>query len=148
VLPAIVMALVLQAGEVAASDDGSARACWATAQAQRELNHCAALELGEADAELNRVYEEVRARHAADGWLLTHLRSAQRAWIALRDADIESIWSRPDPEVYGSSAGMCRSMMLARMTRERTAHLRRWLEPSDEGDICDGAFSVEEPRTP
>ena len=52
----LAMALVLQAGDVAASDDGSARACWASARTCGAMEDCSGLELSEAEAALKRAW--------------------------------------------------------------------------------------------
>lgn len=111
----------------------------ANPQAQQEMNVCAARDAERADAELNTVYRTAIARaQAADreyargggdvpgnpgngpGEEAT-LREAQRAWVALRDANcrLESFEARG-----GSMQPMIDGNCRATMTRARTAELR------------------------
>lgn len=110
----------------------------ANPQAQQEMNYCAAQDAERADAELNRVYRTaIAAAQAADrdyaqamggatgrdsgpGEEAT-LREAERAWVALRDANcrLESFEARG-----GSMQPMIEGNCRATMTRARTAELR------------------------
>ena len=93
-----------------------------------------------ADAELNRVYKQVRQRHASDKTFLRRLQSAQQAWLRYRDAELLARYPEP-PRSYGSGFPVCRAALLAELTRERTTRLKRWLEPVDETDTCAGSLS-------
>jgi uncharacterized protein YecT (DUF1311 family) len=55
--------------------------------------------LKRADAELNRVYQQVLAAKATDADFVKAFREAQRAWISFRDAHVTSIL--PDPDLTG-----------------------------------------------
>jgi uncharacterized protein YecT (DUF1311 family) len=120
-------------------------------QAQQEMNYCAAEDFRRADAELNTVYRTaITNAQAADrdyagladggggpsdggpGEEAT-LRAAQRAWIALRDANcrLESFEARG-----GSMQPMIDAGCRATMTRARIAELR--------GPECPGAAEPAE----
>ena len=111
----------------------------ANPQAQQEMNYCAAEDFRRADAELNSVYRTaIASAQAADrdyarladggggpsdggpGEEAT-LREAQRAWVALRDANcrLESFEARG-----GSMQPMIDGNCRATMTHARTAELR------------------------
>jgi uncharacterized protein YecT (DUF1311 family) len=113
------------------------------AQTQLDLNARAGAEFAAADAELNGVYQQIRKRYRDEPQFLTKLRDAQRAWIAFRDAELEAIYPPPASgsmqQAYGSMLPMCLAEQKARLTRERTAQLRRWLEGGAEGDACAGS---------
>src|SRR5262245_24058654 len=57
----------------------------ANAQAQSEMNQCAYDDFQKADAELNRVYQQLLLKTDRE----EKLKAAQRAWVAFRDADCE-----------------------------------------------------------
>lgn len=113
------------------------------AQTQFDLNERAGAQLAEADSELNQVYQQIRNRYRGEQQFLNKLRDAQRAWIAFRDAEIEAIYPPPASgsmqQAYGSMLPMCLAEQKARLTRERTAQLRRWLDGAEEGDPCAGS---------
>ncbi len=60
---------------------------------QLELNACADTELAKADKTLNDVYGLVVAQMADDPLFVKNLRSAQRAWLAFRDAELKARFS-------------------------------------------------------
>ena len=96
-----------------------------------------------ADAELNRVYREVRSRYRDDPLFLEKLKIAQRAWIKFRDAHIESQYPQEDKIAYGSIYGMCSCAELAKLTRARTKQLRLWLVGIEEGEGCYGSVKLK-----
>jgi uncharacterized protein YecT (DUF1311 family) len=109
------------------------------AQTQSDLNRSACAELDAADAELNSVYREIRERYRGDALFLDTLKTAQRAWIAFRDAELAALYPAQAKQIeYGSIYPMCECTTLAGLTRERTAQLRGWLDV-EEGDACGGS---------
>jgi uncharacterized protein YecT (DUF1311 family) len=94
-------------------------------------------EYRKADAELNRVYKEIRSKYSHQPEFLNRLETAQIQWIKLRDADLEALY--PDNREYGSVQRTCVSLELTKVTEARTEYLRRWLEPFTEGDLCAGS---------
>jgi uncharacterized protein YecT (DUF1311 family) len=111
--------IVLLFSPVAASAQAGADPC-PDARTQTEMNLCAARELRTADAELNRVYQQLTGALEPD--LRASLRTAQRAWIAFRDADCRSEAAEYEG---GSMQPMVLSSCLADRTRDRTAQLRQ-----------------------
>jgi uncharacterized protein YecT (DUF1311 family) len=95
----------------------SSAGCDATAVTQADMNRCASERLARADAALNaqwrRTYNALHGR--AD-----KLRTAQRAWLAFRDAECEV-------ETAGSAGGTIHLMDVAgcrtRLTIDRTRQL-------------------------
>lgn len=92
------------------------------ARTQLEMNECADREYRKADAELNRVYQElVRASGRTDA----RLKAAQLAWIKFRDAECDYKASFYEG---GSMQPMTYSFCLADVTSERTKQLRESLK--------------------
>ncbi|HEV2761538.1 MAG TPA: lysozyme inhibitor LprI family protein [Pyrinomonadaceae bacterium] len=113
------------------------RDCYDTAMTQQAMNLCASREFEQADAELNRVYKQLLAANKEDGLFAEKLTAAERAWVAFRDAHMESLYPQTDnPQAaYGSVYPMCFMRAKAGLTRERTKHLRAMLD-APEGDVC------------
>jgi uncharacterized protein YecT (DUF1311 family) len=99
-----------------------------TPMTQSEMNRGAGEEASDADAELNRVYQQLLSTMKSDANAAKKLRAAQRAWIAFRDAQLEALYPAEDKRVeYGSMYPMCSARVVAAMTEERTAQLRKML---------------------
>ncbi|MBI1760172.1 MAG: DUF1311 domain-containing protein [Acidobacteria bacterium] len=91
--------------------------------AQNDMNRCAADEYKKADAELNKVYQQLLPK--LEGEHKEKLKVAQRAWLAFRDAHCEF-------EAFsfegGSMQPLMRDSCLEAVTRERTKQLRGALQ--------------------
>jgi uncharacterized protein YecT (DUF1311 family) len=104
---------------------GSARpaaaplACEQTAQTQSELTACAAEGAKAADQKLNKAYRDLL--RYVDGADTAKLVTAQRAWIAFRDADC-AFWGAGD----GSIAPMNLANCLAELSNKRAEELDTW----------------------
>jgi len=100
----------------------------ATAMAQQEMNICAEMDWQEADKELNAAYKRaIAAMKEIDAYLTpdlqgaeTALRTAQRAWIAYRDAQCETAGF---PMRGGSAEPLLVYGCLRQVTENRTAEL-------------------------
>jgi uncharacterized protein YecT (DUF1311 family) len=92
------------------------------ARTQVEMNECADREYKKADAELNRVYQQLMR---ASGGKDAKLKAAQLAWIKFRDAqcDYEAAFNEG-----GSMQPMTYSFCLADVTGARTKQLRESLK--------------------
>ena len=103
---------------------------------------CARLET--VDAELNRVYGEIRRQYSGDGPFLEALKQAQRAWLRFRDAHLKARFPAPNPQsAYGTAYHACSCAELADLTEERVDHLKQWLTGPDSGggaDVCAGSY--------
>ena len=91
--------------------------------AQNDMNRCAADEYKKADAELNKVYQQLVPK--LEGEHKEKLKVAQRAWIAFRDAHCEYEAFAFDG---GSMQPLIRYSCLEAVTRERTKQLRGALQ--------------------
>jgi uncharacterized protein YecT (DUF1311 family) len=99
-----------------------------TPMTQSEMNRGAGEEASDADAKLNRVYQQLLSTMKSDANAAKKLRAAQRAWIAFRDAQLEALYPAEDKRgEYGSMYPMCSARVVAAMTEERTAQLRKML---------------------
>ncbi len=91
----------------------------ANAQTQAEMNICAGKEYKTADANLNRVYQQLVAMLGADEKV--QLKDAQTAWIKFRDLHCEFVG---DQYKGGSIRPMIYGLCLADVTRNRTTELK------------------------
>jgi len=83
----------------------------------------------------SRCYRQLEARYRTDSVALRKLRVAQRAWVAVREAQIEATYPA-EGNVYGSVQPMCVSDRWEQLTRARIAQLREALHPL-HGDVCE-----------
>ena len=97
-----------------------------------------------ADAELNKVYQQIKKEFANDPVFLDALRTSQRNWITFRDSELKLKYPNREPGWYGSVQPMCESYYLAELTNERTAKLKTWLIGIEEGDVCAGSVKTKE----
>lgn len=98
----------------------------------------------QADAALNRLYRQILTDYKTDRAFVQKLRTAQRAWTAFRDAHVESLYpERNKLTAYGSANPMCRCIALEELTARRTEELRRWIDGTEEGDVCSGSVRTK-----
>ena len=117
--------------------------CMDNAQSQAAMDACASQDLAAADKELNQVYQQVLAKYASDKVFTAKLRTAQKAWVAFRDAELEARYPASDKSLqYGSVYPMCANNELEAMTRKRIEELRAWLKGAQEGDVCAGSYQI------
>jgi Uncharacterized protein conserved in bacteria len=115
----------------------------AAAQTQAEMNDQACGAYKQADAKLNTVYKQILAKYKSDTTFLASLRTAQRAWIAFRDAHLASVYPEKDTQTaYGSIYPVCACGVLTDLTEARVAQLQVWLDGVEEGDVCSGSVGV------
>jgi uncharacterized protein YecT (DUF1311 family) len=105
-------------------------------QSQAAMNACVADQYAKADAELNKVYQQLISKYKADAEFVVKLRLAQESWLKFRDADLTCFYYQKDKvAAYGSVYPTCRSRALTHLTVERTNELNQMLNP-EEGDVC------------
>lgn len=98
---------------------------------QRTLDACAATAFEKSDAELNSVYKQIEQRLTDDADKLKLLVTAQRNWIAFRDAECAFSASN----VAGASAyPMVNASCQDGLTQKRTDELKLFLN-CEEGDL-------------
>ena len=98
------------------------------APSQYEANECAHKEYVAADAELNRVYNQLASK-LEDQEQRAQLKAAELAWIKYRDAncEFEGLFYKG-----GTMRPMIESFCKAGMTKARTAELRRQIETLEQ----------------
>lgn len=115
---------------------------------QVETNTCAGSEFGRADADLNRVWKAIQVKYGDKPQFLVKLKTAQRQWLAFRDAEMEAMFPLAPGQhanvQYGSVFPMCESQAKASLTRQRVEQLKVWLDGVQEGDVCGGSVKLKE----
>lgn len=95
----------------------------AAPETQTEINICAGKDFEKADARLNRVYKRLRKEIEHNPDYINALVTAQRAWIALRDADCAF-------QTIGSQGGSIRPTLVsecqAEYSRRRANQLAKY----------------------
>ncbi|MEI7197622.1 lysozyme inhibitor LprI family protein [Pectobacterium versatile] len=119
----IALFFVLPTAQAAALDCNNANT-------QLDMNQCAVQEYKKVDGELNQLYQDVVKRVVIEEHKAL-LKSAQRKWIAYRDADCEF---RTFPTTGGSVHGMVYSQCLTEKTAERVKEFKTMLR-CEEGDL-------------
>lgn len=100
------------------------------ASTQAAMNECADKSLIASDAELNALYKKIQTRLKDDQATSRLLVSAQRAWVAFRDAECEfSSSGVAQGSIYPMTVLQCRDGM----TEQRIKDFQNYLE-CDEGD--------------
>lgn len=112
------------------------------AESQYDLNKTACEQLKKADDALNNVYQQVIARYKEDRVFINQFTTAQKKWIAFRDAYVASMYIPQYTESYGSVLPMCQCYMLERVTLDRIKQLKVWLDGVTEGDVCMGSVKI------
>lgn len=95
------------------------------------MNECAGKALKKSDAELNAVYKEIEQRLKDDADTTKLLVTAQRNWVAFRDAECTFSDSR---SAEGSVYPMIYAMCIDGLTQLRTKQLKVYLN-CEEGDM-------------
>ena len=123
--------------------------------AQIEMNACASDDFEAADKALNSTYSDVLACGAGNRTFIENLKIAQRSWIRFRDTELDSRFpvaaGENDRVVYGSMYPMLYFGEKTRLTKERTAQLRAYIEDEERNLHCDpsllknpGKYHVED----
>jgi uncharacterized protein YecT (DUF1311 family) len=115
----------------------------ALGQSQSEMNQSACESYKKADARLKRIYNRILNDYAENKNFIEKMKAAERAWIVFRDAHVNSIYSDPSPQAYGSVYPMCRCAILEQLTQDRIKMLSGWTEGVLEGDVCVGSQKVK-----
>ncbi len=108
-------------------------ACAGTARGQCEdkvstadMTQCYDAELKKADAELNRTYQEALGKLKGDN--VTRLRTAQRAWVAYRDAQCQAAYKMFEG---GTIAPLAFTQCKTKLTQSRTKEIRQTYFPEE-----------------
>ena len=107
------------------------------------MNAYAKNEFLKADKELNSIYQKILKKNADDTIFIKNLKTAQRAWIQFRDAEMNMKYPEREYGYYGSSQPMCWSIYKTELTKERIKTLKQWVEGIEESDICGGSIPIK-----
>ncbi|WP_353569991.1 lysozyme inhibitor LprI family protein [Candidatus Albibeggiatoa sp. nov. BB20] len=117
--------------------------CTENAVTQVDINRCSYEGYEQADLELNKIYRKILTTYNDEVEFVKKLKVAQRAWIAFRDAHLETIYPEEDKRfAYGSTYPLCSNNALTELTRQRITQLQQWLTGLPEGDACGGSIRV------
>jgi len=101
------------------------------ATSQSDMNFCAEKSLTASDAEMNKVYNEIRGRLKGDAHAIKRLVAAQKAWIAFRDAECDFQSSDvKGGSIYPFLYNTCADSMTQARTKDLKANLS-----CEEGDL-------------
>ena len=125
------LALTITLATFAFSHPALSQECDPNDESQMGMNICAAADYKAEDAKLNRAYREIVKRLADSPEDKKLLQTAQRDWIAFRDA--ECAFSTNDSK-DGSIYPMLLSQCLADLTDARAKQLGAYLD-CEEGDM-------------
>ncbi len=100
---------------------------------QGTMNRCAEDAWHKSDAELNAVYKKLQSRNKEDAQAGKLLVSAERAWVAFRDAECE--YGAADNQ-GGSIFPLIYFGCLDRLTKARANQLKRYLECEESDAAC------------
>src|SRR5215216_6820521 len=116
----------------------------APAQTQSRMNQDACRKYEETDAEMNKVYQQVLTEYKKDAAFIQKLKTAQRLWVAFRNAHVESLYPKPNKlAAYGTTHPTCRCLALTEITTARVEALKRWVIGGEEGDTCSGSIKIK-----
>lgn len=117
--------------------------CMDNAETQMQINQCTYEDYAQADVELNQVYRQILSVYSEDKAFLDKLKTAQRAWIAFRDAHLEALYPEQDKRfAYGSMYPSCSNHDLTVLTRQRITQLQQWLTGVNEGNACTKSIKI------
>lgn len=103
----------------------------ADANTQADMNICAEQEFAKADARLNELYHQINARLKDDKSAHDQMKTAQRAWIAFRDAECAFVGSAAEG---GSIQPFIISGCKTELTLTRNEQFGNYLK-CEEGDL-------------
>ena len=133
VIAAVVGVVVVGLGPVRAQQVDEPEPCADTVRLG-DANRCWAREAERADSEMKQVY--LTALEKLPHRAAENLKKAQKLWQDFREAHIATLLGDPNPvATYGPEYPMCLSILRWRLARDRTAELRRLLQPDDES-VC------------
>ncbi len=95
---------------------------------QAELSQCAADDYTASDKKLNDTWKSLIDKFKDDKTTTAKLKTAQKAWIVFRDAEVEAQFACEGGNCWGSMEGMLRNEVLKELTDTRTARLQKYID--------------------
>lgn len=127
-------ALLIASFSAFAQDSAQYRACSEKAKTQTEMNRCASDEAARVDAELNEVYRKLLSHAASQEEAVAKIKTAERAWVAYRDAYIDATYPAKDKQAeYGSIYPMEADLLRAKLTQRQVTALEELLQQYSGG---------------
>lgn len=110
-------------------------------QSQTEMNQNSFSDFKAVDTELNILYQKILYAYKDEPIFIEKLKSSQRLWVKLRDANLEMKFPEVDKRIYyGSMYPTCENSFLSKMTNERINYLKNWLQSTRKGEGCQGSI--------
>lgn len=107
------------------------------------MNLRAEEEYKKADAELNRIYNQIIHEYKFDEEFIMNLRSSERLWIQFRDAELLLKYPENIDLREGSVYPLCQYNYLRELTEQRIKTLKKWLVGEEEGEVCSGSIKLK-----
>jgi uncharacterized protein YecT (DUF1311 family) len=127
--------------------ESQSHACNDKAKTQTKMNACASEEAARADAELNEVYRKVLAQAGKEEEAVVKSKTAERAWIAYRDAYMDAMYPAKNKQAeYGSIYPMEADLLRAKLTQRQVTALKELLQQYS-GDEHSGTTETMDPKT-
>jgi len=125
----LTIALLMASLPTLAQDSAQYRACNEKAKTQMEMSACASEEAARADAELNEVYRKLLSHAGSQEEAVAKIKTAERAWIAYRDAYMDAMYPAKDKQAeYGSIYPMEADLLRAKLTQRQVTALKELLQ--------------------
>ena len=112
-------------------------------QSQSQMNENNGKNFQKADQELNTIYRKILKEYSKNTAFINNLKTAQKIWIQLREADLAAKFPDIQHIDYGSVLPMCMSQYKTELTEERIKRLKTWAEGIEEGDVCSGSVKTK-----
>jgi uncharacterized protein YecT (DUF1311 family) len=128
--------LVFSAFPLLSQDSSQLKACNEKAMTQLAINACASQEADRVDASLNTTYRQLLTKAKSEHNAVPKIKTAERDWIAYRDAYIEATYPATDKRTeYGSMYAMDVALLRAKLTQLHLADIQELLKEysSDSG---------------
>ena len=110
---------------------------------QLEMNFAFMRAYDDADSILNATYRQVQQIYSSDSLFLQDLKTAQRAWIAFRDAQMAMTFpKREDSAFRGSIEPTCYWNEKTMLTQDRINQLKQWINGVEQGELCGGTRRI------
>ena len=126
---AVIFFMALTSGASFCQSSKEYRACSEKANTPGEMNACAHEEAARVDAKLDAVYAKVLSQAESDPVGLAKIKTAEKDWIAYRDAYISAMFPAAHKVTeYGAMYPMKVDLLRAKMTHQQIAALNRLLQ--------------------
>ncbi|HEU5048049.1 MAG TPA: lysozyme inhibitor LprI family protein [Rickettsiales bacterium] len=107
-------------------------------QNQLNVKHCH--DADEAQATLDLTYQAVVKEYSYDPRFLKYLETAQKAWVAFRDSEINAVFPPEYRHAYGSMEKTCECDLRKKIIYARIMELEQWRRGVDISQGCNGTM--------